>query len=129
LFFLQDTFLTHVEDGTIILLGATTENPSFQLNSALLSRCRVIVLEKLQPPEIEGLLRRALPRIGAKEDTNSKIDGPRGMTVNTGEHIRFDLSWQHGYFSLISISYRYVLYSCMQTSCLLQDMMHDVTLQ
>jgi len=58
-----------VEDGTITLLGATTENPSFQLNSALLSRCRVIVLEKLQPPEIESLLRRALPRIGAREET------------------------------------------------------------
>ena len=58
-----------MEDGTITLLGATTENPSFQLNSALLSRCRVIVLEKLQPPEIESLLRRALPRIGAREET------------------------------------------------------------
>ena len=65
----QDTFLPHIEDGTITLLGATTENPSFQLNSALLSRCRVIVLEKLQSEEIEGLLRRALPKIGATEKT------------------------------------------------------------
>ena len=72
--FHQDTFLPHVEDGTITLLGATTENPSFQLNSALLSRCRVIVLEKLQPPEIESLLRRALPRIGAREETAGERD-------------------------------------------------------
>ena len=62
----QDTFLPHVEDGTIVLLGATTENPSFQLNSALLSRCRVIVLEKLQSVEIEQLLRRSLERLGAE---------------------------------------------------------------
>ena len=61
----QDTFLPHVEDGTIVLLGATTENPSFQLNSALLSRCRVIVLEKLQSLEIEQLLKRSLERLGA----------------------------------------------------------------
>ena len=64
-----------MEDGTITLLGATTENPSFQLNSALLSRCRVIVLEKLQPPEIESLLRRALPRIGARDETAGERDG------------------------------------------------------
>ena len=53
-----------MEDGTITLLGATTENPSFQLNSALLSRCRVIVLEKLESEEIEQLLRRAVGKLG-----------------------------------------------------------------
>ena len=46
------------------MLGATTENPSFQLNSALLSRCRVIVLEKLQSENIEHLLRRAVEKLG-----------------------------------------------------------------
>ena len=51
------------------MLGATTENPSFQLNSALLSRCRVIVLEKLQSDDIEQLLRRALAKLGAEERT------------------------------------------------------------
>lgn len=56
----QDTFLPHVEDGTIILIGATTENPSFSLNSALLSRCRVIVLEKLNIDEVKKILVRAL---------------------------------------------------------------------
>lgn len=56
----QDTFLPHVEDGTIVLIGATTENPSFSLNSALLSRCRVIVLEKLSSEEVKAILLRAL---------------------------------------------------------------------
>ena len=54
-----------MEDGTITLLGATTENPSFQLNSALLSRCRVIVLEKLESEDIEQLLRRVVEKLGA----------------------------------------------------------------
>lgn len=63
----QDAFLPHVENGTIILLGATTENPSFSLNNALLSRCRVIVLEKLQPADIMKILRRALGLFKAVE--------------------------------------------------------------
>lgn len=56
----QDTFLPHVENGTITLIGATTENPSFSLNSALLSRCRVIVLEKLATENMFKILERAL---------------------------------------------------------------------
>ncbi len=52
-----------MENGTITLLGATTENPSFQLNSALLSRCKVIVLDKLQSEDIKRLLERALRTI------------------------------------------------------------------
>lgn len=70
----QDAFLPHVENGTIILLGATTENPSFSLNSALLSRCRVIVLEKLESADIMKILRRALVTFKAieiKPDNNS----------------------------------------------------------
>lgn len=62
----QDIFLPHVENGTIILIGATTENPSFSLNSALLSRCRVIVLEKLDSQHITAILKRALEAIGAE---------------------------------------------------------------
>jgi putative ATPase len=69
----QDAFLPHVENGTIILLGATTENPSFSLNSALLSRCRVIVLEKLESSDILEILRRALPRFKAVEMTPESI--------------------------------------------------------
>ncbi|XP_063705299.1 ATPase WRNIP1-like [Culicoides brevitarsis] len=56
----QDIFLPHVENGTITLIGATTENPSFSLNNALLSRCRVIVLEKLQTDELIEILKRGL---------------------------------------------------------------------
>lgn len=56
----QDAFLPFVESGSIILIGATTENPSFEVNSALLSRCRVFVLEKLRPAEMQEILERAL---------------------------------------------------------------------
>ena len=56
----QDAFLPFVEKGSIILIGATTENPSFEINSALLSRCKVFVLQPLAPEEIEALLERAL---------------------------------------------------------------------
>ncbi|CAL1673321.1 unnamed protein product [Lasius platythorax] len=56
----QDVFLPHVESGTITLIGATTENPSFSLNSALLSRCRVIVLHKLSVVNLVSILKRAV---------------------------------------------------------------------
>ena len=56
----QDAFLPHVEKGNIRLIGATTENPSFEINSALLSRCRVYVLKPLTEDQIVALLRRAL---------------------------------------------------------------------
>jgi putative ATPase len=56
----QDAFLPHVEDGTIVLVGATTENPSFAVNAALLSRCKVFRLEPLQAEDLLTLLRRAL---------------------------------------------------------------------
>ena len=56
----QDAFLPYVEKGSIILIGATTENPSFEVNSALLSRCRVFVLQPLSREDIITLLRRAV---------------------------------------------------------------------
>ena len=56
----QDAFLPFVEKGSIILIGATTENPSFEINGALLSRCKVFVLHSLSPEEVVTLLRRAL---------------------------------------------------------------------
>lgn len=55
----QDGFLPHMEDGTILLVGATTENPSFELNSALLSRSQVLVLERLGPDDLAQLIDRA----------------------------------------------------------------------
>ena len=56
----QDAFLPHVEGGTIVLVGATTENPSFEVNSALLSRAKVYVLEPLSSDDIVSILERAL---------------------------------------------------------------------
>ncbi len=56
----QDAFLPHIEKGIILFIGATTENPSFELNSALLSRCRVHVMDALTPPDIVIALQRAL---------------------------------------------------------------------
>lgn len=56
----QDAFLPYVEDGTVIFIGATTENPSFELNNALLSRCRVYVLKGLELPQLQNVIRQAL---------------------------------------------------------------------
>lgn len=56
----QDAFLPHIEDGTIIFIGATTENPSFELNNALLSRARIYILKPLQAGEIRQILQNAL---------------------------------------------------------------------
>jgi len=58
----QDAFLPYVEDGTVCFIGATTENPSFEINSALLSRARVYVLRSLTADDIQQVLRRALSR-------------------------------------------------------------------
>ena len=56
----QDVLLPYVENGTIVLIGATTENPFFEINSPLLSRMKVVRLEKLQPPQIQQILERAI---------------------------------------------------------------------
>ena len=56
----QDAFLPYVEKGSIILVGATTENPSFELNSALLSRCKVFILKALEEDDLKQMLRRAI---------------------------------------------------------------------
>jgi putative ATPase len=60
----QDGFLPHMEDGTIVLVGATTENPSFELNAALLSRAQVLVLNRLDAAALEKLLARAEAELG-----------------------------------------------------------------
>ncbi|UWR26964.1 replication-associated recombination protein A [Sulfitobacter sp. S223] len=61
----QDGFLPHMEDGTILLVGATTENPSFELNRAVLSRAQVLVLERLGPDDLEKLVKRAEEELDA----------------------------------------------------------------
>jgi len=62
----QDGFLPYVEDGTVVLVGATTENPSFELNAALLSRCQVLVLKRLDEQAMTELLERAEAEQGAQ---------------------------------------------------------------
>jgi len=74
----QDAFLPHVEKGNIRLIGATTENPSFEINSALLSRCRVYVLQPLTEEQIVLLLRRAL---------TDRERGLGGMNVNASDDV------------------------------------------
>ncbi len=74
----QDAFLPVVEDGTVILVGATTENPSFELNPALLSRCRVLVLHRLDDAALEALLARA----------EALEDRPLGLTPEARRALR-----------------------------------------
>src|ERR1700750_334216 len=62
----QDGFLPYVEDGTVTLVGATTENPSFELNAALLSRCQVLVLRRLDEAALATLLDRVEEALGRK---------------------------------------------------------------
>ncbi|KYM86490.1 ATPase WRNIP1 [Atta colombica] len=86
----QDVFLPHVESGIITLIGATTENPSFSLNSALLSRCRVIVLHKLSIANLLSILKRAVISLGGiihaspnkSENTLQDIDEENTLEKN-----------------------------------------------
>ena len=70
----QDAFLPYVEKGSIILIGATTENPSFEVNGALLSRCKVFVLQTLKAEEIVDLLSRAIKDKRGFGDSKVNID-------------------------------------------------------
>lgn len=95
----QDGFLPHMEDGTIVLVGATTENPSFELNKALLSRSSVIVLTRLDLVELEHLtqraeklLGRALPLTGEARDALQEMaDGDGRALLNLIEQVA---SWK-----------------------------------
>ncbi len=89
----QDGFLPYVEDGTVILVGATTENPSFELNAPLLSRCQVLVLNRLDDAAMEELLKRAeaaenrpLPlNAEARADLRRMADGDGRYLLNMAE--------------------------------------------
>ena len=72
----QDAFLPHVEDGTVVFIGATTENPSFELNNALLSRARTYVLRSLEPTDLEEVIEQALA------DPTRGL-GERGLTLES----------------------------------------------
>ena len=95
----QDGFLPYMEDGTILLVGATTENPSFELNAALLSRAQVIVLERLSLADLERLsqraeqdLGRALPLTGdARDALQEMADGDGRALLNLIEQV---MAWR-----------------------------------
>ena len=95
----QDSFLPFLEDGTINLIGATTENPSFELNSAILSRVQILVLERLSTPDLAKLLERAEIILGsqinididAKTELLKIADGDGRALLNLIENI---ISWK-----------------------------------
>ena len=92
----QDSFLPYVEDGTVVLVGATTENPSFELNGALLSRSRVFVLKRLDENALESLAARAEDLIGrglpltdqARQALIAMADGDGRYLLNMIPHDR-----------------------------------------
>jgi putative ATPase len=91
----QDSFLPVVEDGTVVLVGATTENPSFELNGALLSRCQVLVLRRLDDAALETLLQRAEAHYGeslkldadARASLRAMADGDGRYLLNLAEEV------------------------------------------
>ena len=91
----QDGFLPHMEDGTITLIGATTENPSFELNAALLSRAQVVVLERLALADLERLTQRAERELGralaltpdARDALQEMADGDGRALLNLIEQV------------------------------------------
>ncbi|WP_299627998.1 replication-associated recombination protein A [uncultured Tateyamaria sp.] len=95
----QDGFLPHMEDGTILLVGATTENPSFELNAAVLSRAQVLVLERLDLKDLELLAQRAEQELGrplpltgaAREALLEMADGDGRALLNLIEQV---MAWR-----------------------------------
>ena len=95
----QDGFLPHMEDGTITLVGATTENPSFELNSAVLSRSQVLVLNRLTPAHLELIIQRAEKELGkhlplapdARDALLEMADGDGRALLNMLEQV---FGWQ-----------------------------------
>jgi putative ATPase len=91
----QDGFLPYVEDGTVTLIGATTENPSFEINAALLSRCQVMVLNRLDETALEQLLERAESEEGralpldadARRALKAMADGDGRFLLNLAEEL------------------------------------------
>lgn len=92
----QDSFLPYVEDGTVVLVGATTENPSFELNGALLSRCRVLVLQRLDAAALDALIIRAEQLTGreiplgddARRSLVAMADGDGRFLLNMVEQLQ-----------------------------------------
>ena len=83
----QDAFLPHIEDGTVLFIGATTENPSFELNNALLSRTRVYLLKSLEDSDLVTVIDRALTDIerGLGQQKLSLSEAQKGMLARAGD--------------------------------------------
>ena len=125
----QDAFLPFVEKGSIILIGATTENPSFEVNGALLSRCRVFVLKALTEEEIVQLLRRALnspagfgkQQIEISEEVLSLIarfaNGDARSALSTLEMAVLNSDWKEGRVQVTPE----IVEQCTQRKSLLYD--------
>jgi putative ATPase len=96
----QDVLLPYVEDGTVTLVGATTENPSFELNGALLSRCQVLVLNRLDDAALELLLQRA--ECTAKKTLPLDIDARRALKAMADGDGRYVLMMAEELFTLPS---------------------------
>ncbi|HRO61188.1 MAG TPA: replication-associated recombination protein A [Burkholderiaceae bacterium] len=91
----QDAFLPHVESGLFTFIGATTENPSFEVNGALLSRARVYVLEPLSADELDGLFDRALAALGARAGQPQTTAGGPAIAFDTSARERL-IGWADG---------------------------------
>jgi putative ATPase len=107
----QDGFLPVVEDGTITLIGATTENPSFELNGALLSRCQVLVLRRLDDAALEQLLARAEAELGG---------GPEGASPD-GRKLPLDPEARTALRAMADGDGRYILNMAEQIAALPPD--------
>jgi len=89
----QDVLLPYIEDGTLILVGATTENPSFSLNNALLSRCRVVVLNALETEAVESILTRACIELHEHSDSFALAEGAlQWLAANADGDARYALN-------------------------------------
>lgn len=125
----QDAFLPYVEDGSIILIGATTENPSFEINAALLSRCKVFVLKPLETSDLMEVLQRALldPRgygswkIHMDENTLYMIatfaNGDARVALNTLEMVVLNAQSENGH---VEVSME-LIEQCLNQKSLLYD--------
>lgn len=125
----QDAFLPYVEKGSIILIGATTENPSFEINAALLSRCKVFVLQALSTEDLVELLRHALKskdgfgdqKIGIEEDSLYAIARFAGGDARTALNT-LEMAVLNGEISAREITVtKAVLEQCISRKSLLYD--------
>ena len=97
----QDAFLPHIEDGTFVFIGATTENPSFELNNALMSRVRTYILRPLEVEDISAVLLRAI-----KDEVNGLGKLSLQVSDNVIENLIFPLG---AFFSTFSCIYNHIL--------------------